>query len=379
MGALSILLFENDWHGGSQPDPSPKAKTMHLAKRPALRRYWIIDRELRKKNYPTVEQLAKLAEVNQQTIRRDIEALQRDHQAPIDFNRARQGWEYTEDTYTLPAVIITEGELVAMFLAGQALQQAYGSPYAADLQRAIKKLSDFLPDEVSIHWQALDHAQSFHQTVTSLQDLDIFRKIADAALRHRQIKIRYWTASRDAESERLIDPYHLACIDGTWYVIAWCHKRQETRTFAASRVRDVAETGEVFTAPQDFRMGDYFDGTFKVISDGSQSLQSIRLKFAPSAAKYIREKIWHASQQLHVNSDQSVVLELSLRSLIEVRRWVLSWGRECEVLAPAELREDIRREAAAMIAQSSAVADFSALEKIREKIRRQPPRRKQTG
>lgn len=353
---------------------------MHTAKRPALRRYWIIDRELRSQSYPTVVKLAQLAEVDEQTIRRDIESLQNDHHAPIEFNKRRQGWEYTCPTYVLPAVVITEGELVAMFLAGQALQSAYGTPHAADLQRAIQKLSEFLPDEVSVHWQAIDHSQSFHQTVTSLQDLDIFRKLADAALHHRQLKIRYWTASRDAESERTIDPYHLACIDGTWYLIAWCHQRKETRIFAASRVREVTETGQTFDAPRDFRMGDYFDGTFKVVAESNQPLQTIQLKFAPSAAKYIREKIWHESQHLQINDDQSITMNLSLRSLIEIRRWILSWGSEVTVLAPAALREDIQREAAAIMARSTEVASASAMVRMRERVARRPPRgRRQTG
>jgi len=359
---------------------------MHAAKRPALRRLWMIDRELRAKTYPTVDELAKKAEVDSKTIRRDLQFIQSDYQAPVEFNRHRNGWEYTCETYQLPAVIITEGELVAMFLAGQALRQAHGTPYEADLQRAIQKLGEFLPDEVSLHWQALDQAQSFHQTVTSVQDIDIFRQLADAAIHHRRLRIRYWTASRDAEAERFIDPYHLACIDGTWYVMAWCHERKEIRTFAASRVREAAETGHMFNPPEDFRIGDYFEGTFKVISAKDRPLQTIRLKFAPSAAKYIREKLFHESQQLQTHDDDSVTLTLALRSLIEVRRWVLSWGSECEVLSPQELKDDIHQEALKMLAQDQSSefrpdqSSASALEKIRENMKSKPPQRgKRTG
>jgi len=356
---------------------------MLTAKRPALRRFWIIDRELRANRFPTAEQLAQLAEVDVKTIRRDLEALRRNHHAPIEFDRVRQGWGYRDPTYHLPAVVMTEGELMAMFLAGQALRQAQGTPYAQDLQRAIQKLSEFLPDEVSVHWQALEQMQSFHQTVTTLQDLDLFRQLAEAVLHHRQLRIRYWTASRDAETERTIDPYHLACVDGTFYLLAWCYDRQATRTFAPGRIRELAETGETYVVREEFQLGDFFDGTFKVVSDPSAPLQTVRIKFAPSAAKYIRERVWHASQRLHQEADGSVLLELSLRSLIEVRRWILSWGSECEVLAPVTLRTDIQHEAAVMSRRAMGVSPReqagSALEAIQSRQQRRQRKSKKTG
>jgi predicted DNA-binding transcriptional regulator YafY len=293
---------------------------MITAKRPALRRLWTIDRELRSGAYPSAGRLAQLIEVDAKTILRDVAFLRDELGAPVEYNRARRGYEYTSKTYRLPAVLITEGELVAMFLAGQALQMAQGTPYAGELQRAIRKLSEFLPDEVSLHWQSLDQSQSFHQTVTTRHDIEIFRQLAEAVLQRRQVRIQYWTASRDAMSERVIDPCHLASIDGTFYLVAWCHLRKAIRMFAPGRIRALEPTGETFDIPPDFKIGDFFVGTFKVISDSGLPMQTVRLRFAPSAAKYVREKIRHPSQRLEKNDDDSVVLQMSLRSLIEVRR-----------------------------------------------------------
>ncbi|HWL08003.1 MAG TPA: WYL domain-containing protein [Planctomicrobium sp.] len=357
---------------------------MLTAKRPALRRLWMIDRSLRAKQYPTAKQLAEIAEVDDKTIRRDLEMLRDTYLAPVEYNHSKGGWGYTDETYHLPAVLITEGELLALFLASQTLQMVQGTSHANDLQRAIQKLSEFLPDTISLHWQALDQAQSFRQTVTTLHDIDIFRELVEAALHSRQLRVRYWTASRDAESERVIDPYHLAYVEGSgWYLLAYCHARKATRMFAPARIRELSQTGETFTRPADFKISDFFDGTFKVVSESTLPLKKIRLRFTPSAAKYIREQVFHATQQLEKNADGSVVLELSLRSLIEVRRWILSWGSECEVLEPAELKADIRREAAAILKQSTArpeVSTTSTLEKIQQREkRRQGGRQKRIG
>lgn len=329
---------------------------MHSAKRPLLRRLFVYDRELRADRFPTAERLGELTEVDVKTVRRDLNYLRDHYGAPVEFDRLRNGWRYTEPTYKLPAVIITEGELLAVFLAGQLLRQHAGAPYEQDLQRALRKLEQLLPDEISIHWNAIEQAHSFRSSVTSLHDVDTFRQLADAVLHKRQLRLTYWTASRDISSERVVDPWHLACIDGEWYLIGYCHSRKDQRMFAPARIRKLVETGESFIVPEDFRIADFFDGTFRVIRDESKPLQQVRLRFAPSAAKYIREKVWHPSQTLHNESDGGAVLEFSLRSLLEVRRWILSWGSECEVLQPPALRADIAREAGKITARTPAAA-----------------------
>jgi len=349
---------------------------MYTSKRPPLRRFLAIDRELRAKSYPTVDRLAELTESDARTIRRDIQFLQTEYHAPIEYHRVKKGWEYTCPTYRLPAVLITEGELVGLFMAARMLPQVQGTPYAADLERAIRKFAELLPDEVSVHWETIEQAHSFRPSVTTLQDFDIFRQLADAVLHRRQLRIRYWTASREEENERVIDPWHLACVDGEWYLIAWCHRRQARRMFAPSRIRELTETGQTFVVPEDFRIAEFFDGTFRVVTDSSQPLQQVRLRFAPSAAKYIREKVWHLSQRLHAEPGGGVIVEFRLRNLIEIRRFVLSWGSECEVLEPPELRADIQREAQAMLDQLTAI---TLPEPLPSRTTRTSKHRKQTG
>ena len=136
----------------------------------------------------------------------------------------------------------------------------------------------------------------------------------------------------------------------------------------------MTETGETFVVPDDFHIAEVFDGTFRVVNDADHPLYGVLLRFAPSAAKYVREKVIHASQSAHAERDGGLILELSLRSLVEVRRWILSWGSECEVLEPPELRTDIHREAAAIVAQSQRRAPLSS--STPDDATRTPPLRK---
>jgi predicted DNA-binding transcriptional regulator YafY len=62
------------------------------------------------------------------------------------------------------------------------------------------------------------------------------------------------------------------------------------------------------------------------------------LRFSGRAAQLVRERNWHASQQIQELADGSLELALTLNSLEEIIPWVLSWGKNCEVVRPTKLR-----------------------------------------
>jgi predicted DNA-binding transcriptional regulator YafY len=113
--------------------------------------------------------------------------------------------------------------------------------------------------------------------------------------------------------------------------------------FAPGRIRSVRETGERIERPADFRITDYLDRSFKVLR-GEGPARRVRLRFAPEMARYVREKVWHPSQQLQERRDGSLVQRLTVNHLLEVKRWVLSYGAACEVLEPSDLRAEIEAE-----------------------------------
>jgi hypothetical protein len=118
------------------------------ATRPPLRRMKVIDQALRAGRWPTDKSLAAELEADPRTIRRDLEFMRNQLQAPIKFSRARRGYYYSEKTYRLPFLQLSEGELISLFLAERMMQQFRGTPFEADLRRATK-LGEMLPEYVA--------------------------------------------------------------------------------------------------------------------------------------------------------------------------------------------------------------------------------------
>ncbi len=159
--------------------------------------------------------------------------------------------------------------------------------------------------------------------------------------------MRYWSASRNETTRRLFDPFALASVHDGWYAIGHCHLRVDIRMFAIQRVQSLRETGETFDRPADFRVEDYLKGSFRAFRGGGD--HHVVLRFRPEVARRFAEKKWHASQALEPQPDGSLIARLDLNNLVEVKRWVMWWGSDCEVVEPAELRQSIVEELKQML------------------------------
>ena len=75
------------------------------------------------------------------------------------------------------------------------------------------------------------------------------------------------------------------------------------------------------------------------------------IRFAPRQARWIRERKWHRTARMQEEIDGSLVLRMKVPVSGELQRWILQFGSEAEVLAPAALRnavgEELRRALAA--------------------------------
>jgi len=147
---------------------------------------------------------------------------------------------------------------------------------------------------------------------------------------------------------RLVDPYHLANINGEWFLFAYDHARKDIRTFAPARIQSAQPTGTTFARTEKFSLEKRLRDSFGVHSGKGEF--AVVIRFNPRAADYIREKKWHGSQQLRDLKDGGAELSFKLSSLVEIERWVLSWGGDAKVLKPRELAESVRAAAQKILA-----------------------------
>lgn len=327
-----------------------KVKPPHLPhSRPPLERMLRIHQAVQSGKFPNATKLAADLEVSTKSIHRDIEFMRDRLELPIEYHPQQFGYHYTAEVTAFPTLHITEGELVALVIAEKALEQYRGTQFEKPLLSAIRKIEQSLPDTISLNLADIEQTISFRTRAEPVLDLKIFDALAKATAHRRQLELLYRkVGSREAEA-RLVDPYHLANINGEWYLFAFDHARKDIRTFVPARVQSVKQTGKTFPAPQKFSLEQRLRGSFGVHSGEGEF--EVGLRFSARVADLIREKKWHESQQLKELKGGDVELRLKLSSLVEIERWVLSWGGDVVVLKPRELAGAVKQAARKILAE----------------------------
>ncbi len=175
---------------------------------------------------------------------------------------------------------------------------------------------------------------------------DYLPEIQKALLDRRAIQVRYYSMSRGEETARRIDPHHLTYFNGGLYLVGYCHVRQAVRIFAVERMRALEMLPETYTIPADFDVDEYLRDAWGMIRGDLVTVQAV---FSKAVAPYGRERVWHPSQEMHELPGGRLALMLRVADTVEVRRWLLGFGADVEVVTPLSLREALRREAEKLV------------------------------
>jgi len=292
---------------------------------------------------PNATSLAGELEVSTKSVHRDIEFMRERLGLPLQFDHSRGGFYYTEEVNAFPTVQMTEGEAVALVVAEKALQQYRGTSFEKPLLSALRKMQESLPDTISLDLADVDRTISFRTRAEPILNLRIFDTLAKATAARQQLELTYRKPGQSQTEQRLIDPYHLANINGDWFLFAYDHLRRDIRTFVPARIKAARRTGQTVAREQKFSLEQRLRDSFGVQS--GQGSYEVVIRFDPAVADFIREKKWHDSQRLRDLKNGGVELQLKLSGLAEIERWVLSWAGNAVVVRPPELAASVQRAA----------------------------------
>jgi predicted DNA-binding transcriptional regulator YafY len=288
------------------------------------------------------EDLADTFEVTKRTIYRDIQALD-ESGVPI-VAIPGQGYSLVEG-YFLPPLTFSSDEAIMLLLGNDFVGQHFDAQYRDAAHSASHKIVAVLPDKLRREVEYLESSIRFIALNGSFAP-ETLQKLRRAIIQHKTVRFGYHARYRDGQSGanetsvREADPYALMHIGGTWVLIAYCHLRQDRRSFRLDRMETVAILDKTFTRPSDF----------KFMSDNDDDLTvMVRALFDHETARWVRE----APSFFQVAAEEQpdgLLVTLAVRHPGEVLNWLLSWGSHVRVLEPESLREMLAHEAQGMLA-----------------------------
>ena len=290
--------------------------------------------------------------VTVRTLRRDLDRLRDTWNVPVVWNATRRSFETTVPVAQIPAVPLSGRDFAALLVAQHALT-ALGDTASADLVRhAADRLADALPPSVAVPPHALADAMRFAPAGPRTDARSAWHlPLAEAVEAHRVVRLRYRSASKDETTLRDIEPYGLVLHAGRWYLVGFCHLRDGWRDFRLDRIETLETTAATF-APRPFDADAYL-GESLGMHRGDRTYH-VHVVFSARQARWLREEAYHPTQVATLRTDGRLDVQLSVRGLPDLVRWLLGYGVDVEVLAPAVLRRavaDAHRAAAALYAR----------------------------
>ncbi|MEA2114418.1 MAG: WYL domain-containing protein [Thermodesulfobacteriota bacterium] len=308
--------------------------------KPQHSRLLFIDRKIREGRHPNCSSMAEEWEVSRKTIQRDLDYMRYQLDAPVEYSAKQRGYFYTEEQYKLPAMNIRESDLFGVYLAEKLLVQYEGTPIYDSLCSVFEKIEQSLPNKISTDPAGDQSKFTVFPPFSTTIDPAVWKTVIDCLRSSQQVKIQYKTPEKDPVA-RTIDPYHGVRFEGDWYVVGFCHLRDEIRTFSLSRIITAEKKGNVFQIPEDFDFQKLSGSHFGV--HWSDREINVKIRFNKRVADYVSERTWHPSQEIVKCKDGNVILSLTVNHLLELKRWILSWGCDAQVLEPDSFARDIRR------------------------------------
>jgi predicted DNA-binding transcriptional regulator YafY len=234
----------------------------------------------------------------------------------------------------------TPPEALALRIAGTAFAQQAGSAYRTALASALKKIDLALPHKLASEVRKAEARVAISQPVVREFSSDIYQSLQQALLHHNPVDITYFSRSRGEPTKRRVDPYGLMFKIGAWYVVGYCHLREDIRTFSLDRIRWLRIEEKVrFRYPQNFDLQEWLARGWQLQGGGEPT--EVVVRFAPKTAGWIMGGQWHPTQQLEKSGDGSLLFRVTVSGWEEMLYWILSFGPDVEVISPQGLRDAV--------------------------------------
>src|ERR1035437_5016099 len=276
----------------------------------------------------TLAQLAGELGVAKRTVQRDIETL-----SVAGFpvtSETRNGtvfWHLMEGFHAEAPIALTLTEQMALYFSKGLFKPLQGTPIYESLKSAMQKIGSQLPAQSFKFLRGLD--QGISVSSFGLKDYSHSKEVIDALTRavfnKFIVRILHRSPQRLKPIEREVNPYKLWYVNNGLYLVAHDHRENALRTFAVERIQSAKLTNRRFEIPPDFNFDEFKTIAFNMIWGEPQE---VKIRFTPSQAPYIRERIWHPSQQIETDSDGGIVITLSVADLDEVKRWLIGFGAD---------------------------------------------------
>jgi predicted DNA-binding transcriptional regulator YafY len=291
--------------------------------------------QLQSKKIVRAQELAERFGVSLRTIYRDMRSLEASG-VPL-YGEAGTGYSLV-DGYKLPPVMFTREEAASFIAAEKLVQKFTDKALGGSYNSAMYKIKSILKNTDKDWLQHIEENVLMQQTTTLAPDpvsnvlAELLKSIASKCC----ITLHYQAIDAENVSERLIEPVGVFHDYSNWYVIGFCHLRNDYRQFRTDRIFNLGHTQQAFTRQHQ-------PLEFYLKKDEKQfETTKVRMVVDPKFARYLStEKYYHGFISETVTNDGIEMLFMARDIKQWFPRWYMMYADFATILEPQELIDTV--------------------------------------
>ena len=315
-------------------------------------RLYRIDRLLNDRKVVPIGEFLEELEVSLATFKRDLEYLRDRFNAPVVWDRDAGGYRFDKqgvgDAYGLPGLWFNASEIHALLTMRELLGSLSPGLLTPHIEPLLSRLRMLL-DREDMPADSVEKRIRIQKLNARSYEPEHFSPIATAVLKRRRIVIDHHNRSRNESIRREVSPQRLNYYRENWYLDAWCHLRNELRSFGLDAIQGVWLGTEVALEVPEDEVAAILDSGYGIFS--GKTIEWAELEFSPTAAQWVSKETWHPEQQAHFNPDGSYRLRVPFSNSTELAMDVMRHLPDVKVLAPDSLKHRIKERLLAALEQ----------------------------
>ena len=285
----------------------------------------------------TAKQISEKLEMNIRTVYRYIDTLSTSG-VPIISDTGHNGGYTLLNNFIEAPLFFDFEEQTSLFHAAVFAEEAgyYGGEA---LNRAISKLSKYSNQEqetkINQHLTSLEVISRLSSLSMELSLKELEQAVADGY----SVKIRYHTSGEEQSEYRLVNPYKIIYWNNKWYVIGFCHLRNDIRSFRVDRIESLMLTDNKFNRPENFSARDFFMENLLPTIENKEGSISLVINGSPRVLGDICQHWFFGHYLQERTSNQAVFLLEKDMIHTYVPYLLLPYGKSIQVIEPISLKK----------------------------------------
>lgn len=194
------------------------------------------------------ERFLETLEISPATFKRDLEYLRDRLNVPIEWSTEERGYRLRSAAdqiiprEPLPGLWLDSRELAALLAIEQLLQQIEPRVLGdalGPIRRRTEQLLQGSVAEVAISKEAVRRVRVLPMHRRAVDGV-VFERVAESLFNRRRLDVTSVNRISQRETTRILSPQRLVSYRDNWYLDAWCHLRENLRTFSLDALTEVS-------------------------------------------------------------------------------------------------------------------------------------------